>query len=262
MSYFYYDRFLEDDSRTIRLIKEDAEGKNAEVLIKGFLKDIPRINITNNWSDASSSIISSLVDMVGGMTNSAIGRRVAGSIPTIVDELPFLSDGVKAGVKSAVKSYERFNNSYVTAVENMVKTYRGTTVNVNASELAIILLNDTISKDAKAEVDKLVLASTGNFDGVWNGIAGIQSPPNGYYVDYEKALVGKLKGTFRLDIGKVMSLTNILVSSIDYGVSPMCCMDAEGKSTNKPLYIELVVNFEFARILSPNEINSLTQITK
>lgn len=276
---FFFDRAIRDQSRTVRLLKDGG------IIAAGFFQDIPGVTITNNWSGANASFLSGLVDKFTSSFRSAAGQRVVG----LIKENDFLSGFIGEDILSAV---EKVQNSKITSVENMVKQYEGTQTNlqlenmvvagvyssskdtyfpmvcdtlkaVDPRKLAYVLINnisghyitgeegDASTGDSDLDSDIYTIAKAGAEEGLW----GVQLAPNGYTLDYKKALLGVIKGTFTLEIGDICKIDNIIITNVDVKMSPQCVA-----GTNKPLWVEMTISFDFAREFTMADYKQLFNI--
>lgn len=261
MKKFFYDRYLEDNGRTIRLYQSDMNGK-AKKLITGFLSEIPTITVANEWGNSGTTLVSTIVDAIGGVMNSSLGIRAAESIENIGNYLPMdkvLGAGSKDEFKGFMSKVKTLQNAHITGIENLIKTYKGTSVTLSGMNLKIVMLNSSLTTDIRSELNNLLAVTTGTFDADYSfkGLVGTQLAPNGYTIKYDSALEGIMAGTFILEIGNILKIPNILVSNVEYKISPVCVMDNNGNSTGEPLFIEVDVSVELARIITPNELSSL-----
>lgn len=278
---FYFDRVMADLSKTIRLYKLDGyEAKSASCIAKGFLSDVPSLSISNDWGAADSTFISAWVNQIAGMITSPIGKRItetktAKSIMRAIG----LNDKDQADIRAV-------QNASIKSIENLVKQYNGTTTDIGLSNIKMFVPYDaeTPTLDPIGTVKSILDAGAGKFavDGkaiealAENGIAGVQFAPNGYEVEYKKALGGDLKGTFILEVGRVFQFRNILIQGINVEFSPYrvgkvsnyeavwsgAAPEFEPLGEGSPAWAEITLNFTFAREFTMEDYEKMLESRK
>lgn len=272
---FFFDRSMKDLSKTVRLYKLDNyKAKSASCIAKGFLSDIPSLSINNDWGGADSTFITAMVNQVAGMITSPIGKRIT---ETKTAKSLMKAIGLNDQDQAAIRKVQ---NASIKSIENLVKQYNGTTTDIGLSSIKMFVPYDSESPELKPidAVKNILDAGAGKFavEGkiievlAENGIAGVQYAPNGYEVEYKKALGGDLKGTFILEVGRLFQFRNVLVQSISVEFSPY----RVGKITNfedvwtgaspefknieaSPAWAEITLGFTFAREFTMEDYNKL-----
>jgi hypothetical protein len=272
MEPFFFDRALNDPTKTIRLYKMDeGSGKPAGLIVKGFLTEIPTLTISNDWGAAGSTFISSWVEQIGGMVSSPIGRRIM--------DIDLVKDIVNAvGGDGTANTIRKYQNAKITAIENLVKQYNGTSTNVALSEMKVALVVDKKgAKNPKDTVLDTLDVVVGSYDKKGsdlanNGIAGIQFAPNDYQVDYSKAMSGYLKGALVLEVGMQLQFRNVLVKDVQFNMSEYLAGDPSNyvavwggaepawspmDGVKKPIWGEMTLTFDFAREFNRDDFATL-----
>lgn len=253
MKSFFFDRALEDNSKTIRLLNKGS------ILAAGFFGELPSVTMTNNWGGNDGNFITGLIDKVANAAKSSAGRRII----SLAEQNEMIKNLVG---QDAINAAKLATNAHVTSIDNLIKQYNGTATSLSLDPLNIMaiyeggkytpLIVDSLNAtDPGASVAKLLGYIVGDYqvDGKASRVSdwiGVQLAPNNYSLDPAKAIKSVVDGTFELEIGNTVKLKNIVITNVELKKSPQV---VKGKSP-MPLWMDVVLSFEFARELSVKDV--------
>jgi hypothetical protein len=271
-SYFYYDRVLRNKATTVRIYN------GPKLILRGIYKDDFHIGIQNQWQTGSSSMLKMIVDTAASFVtgrDAKMGLAMADSMLDFVDQG---TDGgwvqglVNTG-KELVKAGESLSNSHIFSADDYFKSFKGTSVTF-PTNLTVTLMTDSYEgasdyEDVYDKLKSILSISIGSFESWAGGFVGIQAPPNGFasaFANIGEPIQGAVqvyygnrnRGGYILD-NMVISNLSFVMSKVMVRVSPPP-KDANTETKNKdgkfrPLFIDVQVSFEPARMMTLEDIN-------
>lgn len=253
---FYYDRLIKNRRLTMRLVDMDKVGdltqsnddKNKGLLARAVIQPTYGYSINNTYSN-EGGLIDRIINSLGSAVTSRTGK-LAGEAITGVGEL-FNSDTL-VNFGESVRS---LTNSHIFSSSELIKAFRGTSVNfTGVDKMHIKLIADTEDTNLNNVIDKINNYSIGKLYGHKDGktgdkdlenavkkvpknimdFIGVQGAPNNYkwsLVDSNK-LSGRVPRTLTMWIGETTYIDNLLITSLNVTKSSQSVM-APGVLTTK-----------------------------
>lgn len=244
---FYYDRLIKNRRLTMRLVDMDKIGdltqsnddKNKGLLARAVIQPTYGYGINNTYSN-EGGLIDRIINLLGSAITSRTGKLASEAI-TSVGELFNSKDIIDFG-----ESARSLTNSHIFSSSELIKAFRGTSVNfTGVDKMHIKLIADTEDTNLNDVIKKINDYSIGKLYGHADGVAGdvelekaakkvqgmfewvgVQGAPNNYkwsLVDSDK-LSGRVPKTLTMWIGETTYIDNLLITSLNVTKSSQSVM--------------------------------------
>lgn len=281
----FYDSQLNNPNITWRLYAQPntTDGSTiqdvsdySELIAVGILKDSEiNVDISHRYNTGTYDpfrVWETIAGLLPGRFLKNVGRKF-GETVNPKNLMPILNAaGISANSFNEIAKYMNksiealgvsFNpadlvgSQFVSAFD-LVSTFDWSDIDIELPTLETIWFHDQ-NNPVRTRINKLQNRLLGDLDHL-GGLFGLQKPPNNYLPKLENLDEDiKFTGTFRLKVGNMYDIDNLVVTSFNYYLSTKSAMkkDSSGKSVSsgEPLYALISIKVAPAAFLTKAKLN-------